>query len=405
VNLDNWKECPNCQALMKEKGMTKEVELLNYFVRKLESIINKNGKVMAGWDEILDGGKLNKSTNVYAWRSVKTGIESVKKGQPTIMQVAEFCYYDMKQTPIERGHNWAGIVTLEKAYSFDPIGTFDVTPSEQKLILGPQGALWAELLNKPVRFLEYQNYPRTCALAEIGWTNQELRNFTDFNYRLTKTHYERLFNMGIAFRLPYPSVIYDSNTLKVTLPYNWAIIRYTTDGTEPNSSSNIYTGDIVTFEPENFRFATFYKDIIKSSTVGAKNIALANYISPTVSIETSFGEHPRFPISNITTYDFKKYWRTNRKGKAGDFVIYNFAEPVECKEITIETGIPNIDFYGVTNGYVEYSYDGINYIKGDYFVENIAVITPKNKVKSVKIVITDLSDALTVCFQNLKIKR
>lgn len=405
VNLDNWKECPNCQALMKEKGMTKEVELLNYFVRKLESIINKNGKVMAGWDEILDGGKLNKSTNVYAWRSVKTGIESVKKGQPTIMQVAEFCYYDMKQTPIERGHNWAGIVTLEKAYSFDPIGTFDVTPSEQKLILGPQGALWAELLNKPVRFLEYQNYPRTCALAEIGWTNQELRNFTDFNYRLTKTHYERLFNMGIAFRLPYPSVIYDSNTLKVTLPYNWAIIRYTTDGTEPNSSSNIYTGDIVTFEPENFRFATFYKDIIKSSTVGAKNIALANYISPTVSIETSFGEHPRFPISNITTYDFKKYWRTNRKGKAGDFVIYNFAEPVECKEITIETGIPNIDFYGVTNGYVEYSYDGINYIKGDYFVENIAVITPKNKVKSVKIVMTDLSDALTVCFQNLKIKR
>lgn len=404
VNMDNWKECPICQAFMKEKGMKNEIELLNYFVRQLEKIVNKHGKVMAGWDEILDGGELRKDTRIYAWRSVEKGIESVKKGQPTVMQVAEYCYYDMKQTPLERGHNWAGIVTLEKAYSFNPIGNFQGAPQEQSLILGPQGGLWGELLNKPIRFMEYQNYPRTCALAEIGWTNQEHRNFDDFNDRLTKTHYERLFNMGIAFRLPYPNVVYENNTLKVTLPYNWAVVRYTTDGTEPTSCSTIYKGDIVTYEPQNFRFATFYKDILKSITVSAGNISTTNYLTPEVSIKTSFGEHPRFPMQNSTKYDFNKYWRTERKGKAGDFVTYNFAEPVACKKITVETGIPNIDLYGVTDGYIEYSYDGINFIKGDAFVENSAVLTPTEKVKAVRIVMTDLSDALTVCFQNLRIE-
>ncbi len=403
VNLDNWKECPNCQALMKEKGMVKEIELLNYFVRQMEKIVNKYGKNMAGWDEILDGGELKKNTRVYAWRSLKKGMESVKKGQPTVMQISGFSYYDMKQSPLERGHNWAGIITLEKAYSLDPVGDLKITPDQEKLILGAQGGLWAELLNRPARFMEYQNYPRTCAMAEIGWTNQNLRNFEDFNYRLTKTHYERLFNMGIAFRLPYPDVIYKNNTLKITPPYDWAIIRYTTDGSEPTSVSNIYKGDIVTFEPHKFRFATFYKDILKSISVPAKNIEPAKYRTPETEIESSFGEHERFPAKNITDYNFKKYWRTDRTGKAGDYVIYKFKEPVECKNILVETGIPDIDLYGVTDGYLEYSYDGENWIKGEDIIENRASIIPDKKVKAVKIILTDSTDGLSVAFRDIRI--
>lgn len=403
VNHDNWKECPQCQALMKEKGMKDEVELLNYFVRQLERIVNKYGKTMAGWDEILEGGELKKDTRVYAWRSTKKGLESVKKGQPTVMQVAQFCYYDMKQSPLERGHNWAAIVTLKSAYSFNPTGGADLTPEERKLILGAQGGLWCELLNKPVRFLEYQNYPRTCAMAEIGWTDQELRNYDDFYHRLTKTHYDRLFNMGIAFRLPYPHVTYENNTLKVTPPYEWAVIRYTTDGSEPTPTSHIYKGDIVTFEPQNFRFATFYKDILKSISVPAKNIKTADYLMPEVEIESSFGEQSRFPEKNVTDYNFKTYWRTDRTGQAGDYVTYTFKEPVACSTILIETGIPDIDLYGVTDGYIEYSYDGVTWIKGEPVVENKAALHPDKKVKAVKIVFTGTTDALTVALQDLKI--
>ena len=405
VNMDNWRECSVCQSFMKEKGMKEEVELQNYFVRRVEAIVSKYGKISGGWDEILDGGDLKDETIVYAWKSVKRAIESIKKGQPTVLQVGEYCYLDMKQSPLERGHNWAGVVTLEKTYSLDPFGTFNVTPEQEKLILGVQGGLWAELLNKPVRFSEYQYFPRLCAIAEIGWTEQCQREYDNFFYRLSKTHYERLFNMGIAFRVTPPEVTYTNNTLKVELPYRWAVVRYTTDGSEPTNTSDIYKGDVVTYNPENFRFATFYKDVLKSITVSANNIATAEYISPEVYIESSFGESSRFPMKNAEDYNFKNYWRTDRTGKAGDYIIYNFKNPVECKRITIESGIPNIDLYGVTDGYIEYTYDGTNWIKGEIFTDNKAILLPDSAVKAVKIVFTDTTDALCVAIQDLRIEK
>ena len=405
VNMDNWRECSICQAFMKEQGMKEEVELQNYFVRRVEAIVSKYGKKSGGWDEILDGGDLKDETIVYAWKSVGRAIESIKKGQPTVLQVGEYCYLDMKQSPLERGHNWAGVVTLEKTYSLDPFGTFNVTPEQEKLILGVQGGLWAELLNKPVRFSEYQYFPRLCAIAEIGWTEQSQRDYNDFFYRLSKSHYERLFNMGIAFRVTPPSVTYCNNTLKVKLPYDWAVVRYTTDGSEPTNTSDIYRGDIVTYSPENFRFATFYKDIFKSITVSADNIAIAEYISPEVSIESSFGESSRFPMKNATDYNLKSYWRTDRTGVKGDYIIYKFKDAVECSKISIESGIPNIDLYGVTDGFIEYSYDGTNWIKGDSFIDNKVVIYPKKAVVSVKITFTDTTDALCVAIQDLRIEK
>ena len=58
VNMNSWRDCEVCQNLMKEKEMTELVELQNHFVRRIEKILAKYGKTMAGWDEILDGGNL-----------------------------------------------------------------------------------------------------------------------------------------------------------------------------------------------------------------------------------------------------------------------------------------------------------------------------------------------------------
>ena len=213
--------------------------------------------------------------------------------------------------------------------------------------------------------------------------------------------------MGIAFRLPYPEVVYENNTLKVDLPYEWAVVRYTTDGTEPSISSKIYTGDIVTFEPEKFKFATFYGNFNKSISVGASNIELHHYITPEVYIESSYSAdetNSKFPVTNATSYDFSKYWRVSRRSEAGDYVLYTFKEPVKCSKITVDTGIPNITFYSVTDGYVEYSYNGKDFMKGEEFKEGTAVIRPTEKVKAVRIKFTGMSDALITAFQNLKIE-
>lgn len=408
VNMDNWKNCPHCQAFMRKMGMKEEIELQNYFVRRMEKIANKYGKVLVGWDEIINGGDLEPSTVVYGWGSMKRGANAVKKGQPTVFLPGQYCYMDMKQSKYERGHSWAAIVTLDSTYKIDPVAMCGFTPEEEKLVLGVQANLWCELLDRPARFLEYQFFPRLCALAEAAWTMTELKDYNNFWNRITSTHYDRMDNMGIKFRLPFPEVVYEENTLKVTPPYDGAVIRYTTDASEPTPSSAVWKGDIHTKEPEKYRFATFYKDHNQSVAVGASNIELYHYLTPEVSIESSYKEsetNRSFPMSNITSYNMDKYWRVNRRSQAGDYVLYTFKEPVECGKITVETGVPNITFYSCTEGHVEYSYNGKDFIKGDDFVYGISVIRPEEEVKAVKVVFTGMSDGLITAFQNLRIEK
>ena len=90
--------------------------------------------------------------------------------------------------------------------------------------------------------------------------------------------------MGIKFRLPFPEVVYENGKLTATAPYEGAVIRYTSDATEPTAASEVYKGAIATQEPENYRFATFYKDCNQSIAVGASNVELYNYLTPEVEI-------------------------------------------------------------------------------------------------------------------------
>jgi hexosaminidase len=144
------------EDLMKKNGFQKSSQLLGHFVKRLEKIANKYGKNIAGWDEILEEKNLDPNTIVYAWRSINKGFESARRAQPTVMMPGAYCYFDMKQSLAERGHNWAGIVTLEKAYSFVPHNSDSLKIDDFKYVIGVQGALWTELLQKPENFIDYQ---------------------------------------------------------------------------------------------------------------------------------------------------------------------------------------------------------------------------------------------------------
>ncbi len=402
VNYSSWNSCPLCQEVMSKGGMEEPVELLNYFVRRMEKIVEKHGKHMAGWDEILDGGILNSNTRVYAWRSVAKGIQSAKKGQPTIMMPSPFCYLDMKHTPEERGHNWAGIVSIEKSYSLDPLASTELAPNEANLILGVQGGLWTELLARPAKFIDYQTYPRLCAISEVGWTKQELRSWEDFNKRLTRDHFERMNQMGIAFRVPPPVATYNNGSVKAEAPFPWAVIRYTMDESSPSPYSPVYKGEIFTDKPLNFRFATFYHDELRSVVAKVSNVEY-EYQKPEYEVVTSILFNRTTPVENLYDYKQNTYVKTAGRLKAGDFLTYMFKQPVSTKRITVETGMPNISFYPVTHGYVEYSINGTDYIKGEDFVNGTAVIYPKQPVISVRIQVTAPNDANTAAFQELKI--
>lgn len=395
VNMDSWSECPICSQINEPQ---------NYFVRRLEKILAKYGKTMGGWDEIMDDGELMPETVVYAWASPERGMKSVKEGHPTVMQIAQYMYFDMKQSKGERGLQWAGISSLENTYGFDPIGSFELSEDEKKLVLGPQGGCWAECLGVK-DFVDYQVFPKLLALSEIGWCSGK-RDYNDFKNRLFASHYEKLHRMDIKFRIAPPEVVYENGTLTAASENDILTIRYTDDGTVPTIKSRKYDKPIKTDAPEKFRFAAFFKD--RSSIVReAKNVELHHYLKPKTVVESNI---PFFSdINRLADYDLNTYCFTAREINDGDYIKFIFEEPVECQSIGMCTGYYDLAVYGILNGYMEYSYDGENYHKGNRFEYDAingynACCYPDKPVKSVRIVIDDISEHEVTCIQDLRIE-
>ena len=405
VNMNSWRDCDVCQNLMKEKEMKELVELQNHFVRRIEKILAKYGKTMAGWDEILDGGDLMETTIPYVWQNSERGIKSVKAGQPTVMQVSQYMYFDMKQSPDERGLKWAAIIPLDRVYEFDPIGNFELTEDEEKLVLGPQGGLWTECGQVP-GYAHYQLFPKVLVLSEIGWSAYEDRNLEHFKKRLFDSHLEKLYQMDFEFRVAPPSVKYEDGKLIADKDYDFLEIRYTTDRSVPTLESMKYADAIVTESPEDYRFATFYKER-PSIARGAQNIELYHYQKPKTTVTTNVPMEQ--DVNILADYDMNTYCYTARPVESGDYFLYTFEKPVECKNILVGTGHYGLAIVGLPNARLEYSYDGENFIQGenfvyDYFDGYKAECQPDKAVKSVKIVVTGIGECEYAILQDLRIE-
>lgn len=260
VNKRAWENCERCQHLKHEHGMSDMHQVQSYFVRQVETIVNKLGKKMIGWNEIMEGGQLNSNTTVMAWLSAKHGYQALQLGYEVVMVPGPYLYFDMAQSADEQGHTWAGMVPIERVYSFNPQANDTLSVNCLNKIKGVQAALWSEFLDKPAGIADYQTYPRLCALAELAWTPQNLREWNNFKTRLQTSHYNRLYNMGIAFRLPPPDAVYTDGSITVKNPGTNLIIRYTVDGSEPTHKSEIYTSAIKTTSPKLYRFKTFFEN-------------------------------------------------------------------------------------------------------------------------------------------------
>ena len=401
VATESWKHCPECQKLMKEQGYSDEKELLGYFTRRMEKILAKYGKTLEGWEDIVPEEKLSRNDLVLVWHGQNVLQKAIDAGFPVVTQNCFYLYLDMKQSPAERGHTWASLIDVEKIYAFDPLQDLDLSDGKERLVQGLQGGLWTELLYYPPHFSEYQLYPRLCAVAEAGWTPQAQRNYEDFDGRLMRTHFERMRNMGIRFRIPAPEVDARGN---VRSPYPNMVVRYTFDGTEPTPASPVVTGTLVCDQPEKLRFATFYGDI-QSITVGVPGAR--KFLAPETQVETSLSINPRFPLENLARYEQGKYTRSAGAPKAGDYVLYRFTEPLACRQITVQTADPVNHFYGVTQGHVEVLFEGAEgYVDcGSFDMYNRVVVAPEGRrVNAVRIVADGPCEGKAVSIQPLIIE-
>ena len=184
ASKQSWKTCPLCQARMKKEGLKNVDELQSYLIERMEKFLNKHGRNLLGWDEILEGG-LAPNATVMSWRGVEGGLKAIEGGHRAIMSPGGYCYFDSYQdAPHTQPEAIGGYLPLKKVYSYNPIPeTF--TPEQAKLMYGVQANLWAEYIPTP-EHMEYMIYPRILALAEVAWSAVANKNYEDFHGRALK---------------------------------------------------------------------------------------------------------------------------------------------------------------------------------------------------------------------------
>ena len=84
-----WDRNPQIQAFMKEKGIKDNHALQAYFNQRVLKILQKHGKKMIGWEEILHPD-LPKDAVIQSWRGPASLAEAAKKGYNGILSAGYY---------------------------------------------------------------------------------------------------------------------------------------------------------------------------------------------------------------------------------------------------------------------------------------------------------------------------
>ncbi len=329
-NKDKWKICEHCQKRMKDNKLADEHELQSYFIKRVEKIINARDKSMIGWDEILEGG-LAPNATVMSWRGTKGGITAAKAGHDVVMSPNKYCYLDLRQGDIdlEPGYGYSQLL-LSTAYSFNPVPE-GFNDEQAKHILGVQGNLWGESMQKPFDH-NYMMFPRLFAIAEVGWTPYEQKDFDDF-IRRTEYAFNRLDAMKVNYAPSMYNIIINhegsvlSSDLHISLKaqVDNVGIFYTLDGTEPSSRSLKYEKAFPVTESTTIK-AQAFKNGKAVGRITSKDIEIHKAAGR--KVEYSIQPNEKYNTSDLCltdcirgTVEYSKNFWTAFKGTDVDFQI------------------------------------------------------------------------------------
>lgn len=236
-----WEKCPKCKIRMQKEHLKNLEELQSYFVKRVAAMVQKRGKQVIGWDEILEGG-LAPEAIVMSWRGMKGGIEAAKQGHSVIMTPTDHCYLDFYQGDPTVEPNTYSMLRLQDCYKYQLIPD----SVDASLIMGGQGNLWTESVPH-YRQVEYMIWPRALAISETLWTDARLRNWKFFVNRVEQ-QFERFDRSGVNYaRSIYDPIIYPhwdkERQLKIAMKteIEGLSLFYTFDNTIPDIYSNMYT--------------------------------------------------------------------------------------------------------------------------------------------------------------------
>ncbi len=169
VNPRTWNQSDSIQAFAKEHGFANAPAIQVYFNQRLLKIVQKYGKTMVGWDEIMVPG-LPTDAVIQSWRGQKSLYDAAAKGYRGILS---WGYYLDHLSP------------ASFHYGVDPLGGPDaanLTPEQTARIMGGEACMWTELAGQET--IDDRIWPRTAVIAERLWSPREVTDVDAMYARL-----------------------------------------------------------------------------------------------------------------------------------------------------------------------------------------------------------------------------
>ena len=169
----HWDANPDIQTFMREHEIEDNSALQTYFNQRLVEILNKLGKNLIGWDEILQPD-LPRNTIIHSWRGKESLVQAAKDEYSCILSHG---YY------MDLGY------PASTHYLNDPHDVEEeLTEKEESQILGGEATMWSELVSP--RTIDSRIWPRTAAIAERLWSPTSIKKVDDMYRRLKVIDYQ-----------------------------------------------------------------------------------------------------------------------------------------------------------------------------------------------------------------------
>jgi len=168
VNGKQWDSNPKIQQFMKSHNLKNNEALQAYFSQRVQKLVTKHGKAVVGWDEVFIPG-VPKDIVIQSWR-----------GQASLAQAASQGYHGILSNGYYLDLGWS----TARHYAVDPMGgaAANLTPEQQKLILGGESCMWSEYVNAET--IDSRIWPRNAAIAERLWSPQSVSDPASMYARL-----------------------------------------------------------------------------------------------------------------------------------------------------------------------------------------------------------------------------
>jgi len=182
VTGKHWRLNPQIQAFIAKNNLQDKHGLQAYFNGRISKILQKHGKRMVGWDEILHP-QLPKDIVVQSWRGQKSLAEGARQGYAGILS---------------NGFYLDHLAPAEQHYLVDPVSPDSgLSEAEAARVLGGEACMWGEYVG--TENIDSRIWPRLAAIAERLWSPRETRDVEDM-YRRLDTLAVQLEEVGLTHR-------------------------------------------------------------------------------------------------------------------------------------------------------------------------------------------------------------